>query len=381
MNTTTEHDRHLAVKLKSLSLEPVAFEIEPSKRSARRFAIRIIAISLTATASLLVFALYRPDAFERLETILFARPGTTDASTASTDEAGVQTDRSLAAHQVEPTVRQDAVSSTREVAGSGYVTATNYTTVFSKYEGKIVKVAVDVGDRVAAGQVLVTLDDAGTRFAFDEAVNAKVSAELALAARTIDLEQARSALARSEVLAARKATSQQQIEDEKTVWERAMNSVAQAKHDLVKADLDIQKAREHVHELTILAPIAGTITRLNARVGDSVLARADSVRENDSLLTITDTTNMVIDADVAEANIALMRRGLRGEAVLDSFPDQPFKIEVKRIAPTISMEKGTVAVRLTLFSPPIGIRPNMAARISIAVPKNAVATNQQGAEQ
>ena len=160
-----------------------------------------------------------------------------------------------------------------------------------------------------------------------------------------------------------------------------MNSVAQAKHDLVKADLDIQKAREHVRELTILAPIAGTVTRLNARVGDSVLARADSARENDSLLTITDTTNMVIDADVAEANIALMRRGLRGEAVLDSFPDQPFKIEVKRIAPTISMEKGTVAVRLTLFSPPIGIRPNMAARISIAVPKNAVATNQQGAEQ
>ncbi len=63
-------------------------------------------------------------------------------------------------------------------------------------------------------------------------------------------------------------------------------------------------------------------------MGDTVLARADSVLENQSLLTITDTKTMVIDADVAETNIAALRPGLRGEVVLDAFPDQPFEVQV-----------------------------------------------------
>lgn len=115
----------------------------------------------------------------------------------------------------------------------------------------------------------------------------------------------------------------------------------------------------------VRAPFAGTVTRLNAHVGDTVLARADSVRENQSLLAITDTVSMAIDADVAETNIASLRPGLRGEAVLDGFPDRAFAVEVVRLAPIASVEKGTITVRLSLIDPPEGIRPNMAARIRI----------------
>ena len=115
------------------------------------------------------------------------------------------------------------------------------------------------------------------------------------------------------------------------------------------------------------APISGTVTRLDAHVGDTVLSREDSVRENESLLVITDTSSLVIDADVAEANMALMRPGLSGEAVLDGFPDQPFAVAVSKIAPVMSREKGTVTLRLTLSSPPSGVRPAMAARIRLVV--------------
>lgn len=119
------------------------------------------------------------------------------------------------------------------------------------------------------------------------------------------------------------------------------------------------------------APISGTVTRLDAHVGDTVLSRQDSVREDQSLLAITDTASLVIDADVAEANIALMRPGLLGEAVLDGFPGQPFAVEVSKIAPVISREKGTVTLRLSLMSPPAGMRPAMAARIRLVVGEEA----------
>ncbi|MGO7206416.1 efflux RND transporter periplasmic adaptor subunit, partial [Rhizobium ruizarguesonis] len=76
------------------------------------------------------------------------------------------------------------------------------------------------------------------------------------------------------------------------------------------------------------------------------------------------------------------RPGLRGEAVLDGFPDRPFAVEVSKIAPMISREKGTVTLRLSLSSPPSDMRPAMAARIRLVVGEAGDSTdNQQGVER
>jgi multidrug resistance efflux pump len=149
--------------------------------------------------------------------------------------------------------------------------------------------------------------------------------------------------------------------------ERASNAQAQAQLSIDTAALAVRIAEERMAELAVRTPFSGTVTRLDARVGDTVLARNDSVRENQSLLTITDTRTLVIDADVAETSIAGVRPGLRGEAVLDGFPDHPFAVTVLRLAPVASAEKGTITLRLSLDHPPDGIRPNMAARIRITL--------------
>ena len=209
------------------------------------------------------------------------------------------------------------------------------------------------------------LEDAGARFALEQAYAAKTRALLVLAARQIDLTQARALLDRTEALAGRAAASRQALEDARAAMERAANAVAQARLSADDADLAIRMAGERVEELTVRAPFSGTVTRLDARVGDTVLARIDSVRESQSLLTLTDTKTLAIDADVAETAIAALKPGLRGQAVLDGFPDRPFAVTLLRLAPVASAEKGTVTLRLSLTAPPDGIRPNMAARIRI----------------
>ena len=121
---------------------------------------------------------------------------------------------------------------------------------------------------------------------------------------------------------------------------------------LANAELAIRIAKEAVAELNVRAPFAGTVTRLDAHVGDTVLARADTARDDQSLLTITDMSSLVIDADVAEVNASLLRPGLRGEAALDGFADRPFAVQVLRLAPTASADKGTIALRLSITDPP-----------------------------
>ncbi|MBY5442382.1 efflux RND transporter periplasmic adaptor subunit [Rhizobium leguminosarum] len=376
MNTTSEHDRDLAAKLRSLSIEPAPFKTEPPESRVRRRVIPGAMLAFAATASLAVAFVHRPDTLERMLAGLIDK-----------DEAAISVDGTAAPaagpiRALTSNNPADRALPSREVTGSGYVVAPDIATVFSKYEGRIVAVEVDAGDRVPTGQVLVRLDDAGARFALQSAEIARQSAELALTAKTIELAQARSSLTRTERLAGRDAMSAQTLEEAKTAFDTAENAVLQARQDVAKADLDIDRAREQVEALTVRAPISGTVTWLTAHVGDTVLSREDSVRENESLLAIADMTTMVIDADVAEANIALMRPGLRGEAVLDGFPDRPFAVEVSKIAPMISREKGTVTLRLTLSSPPPDMRPAMAARIRLVVGKTADTTdNQQGAKR
>ncbi|WP_426127481.1 efflux RND transporter periplasmic adaptor subunit [Pararhizobium sp. PWRC1-1] len=355
----TEHDRKLAETLKSLSFEPAPDNTKPQNRPLRRL-IFPGCLSALALAAIGGVVLSQAETTHTIQATISTLPNPAD-SVSSSIEVGAHQD----AGNEEQNTPRNPITAVRELTGSGFVVAPRVTTVFSKYEGRITKILVDAGDRVEKNQVLATLEDAGARFALDQAKAGKTGAELVLAGRAIDLAQARASLHRSQTLAARDATSDQALEEARTLADRALNALAQARQDLERADLAIRIAEEPVAELTVRAPFAGTVTRLEAHAGDTVLARIDSVREGQSLMTITDTASMVIDADIAETSIALLQPGLQGEAILDGFPGRPFAVTILRLAPVITAEKGTVALRLSLAAPPSGIRPNMAVRIRI----------------
>jgi RND family efflux transporter MFP subunit len=356
----TQHQHQLAATLKSLSLEP-APEANQTPKKGLRYLVLLICVSALAAMAALAVTFNQPETSAPRDIKHLASDPDGNSTSTALEQARLPQD----ARQGERSSNHRPAPDVREVTGSGTVVAPRTTTVFSKYEGRITNVKVEPGDIVEVGQTLVTLDDAGARFALDRANGARTAADLVLAARTIDLAQARATLNRIEILATRDAASMQHLEEARAAFDRASNAVAQARQDLATAELAIRIAQEAVDELTIRAPFTGMVTQLNAHVGDTVLARADSVRESQSLLTVTDATSMVIDADVAETNIAALRPGLHGEAVLDGFPDRPFAIEVLRLAPVVSVEKGTITLRLSFADPPQGIRPNMAARIRI----------------
>lgn len=338
------YDRDRAEALRSLSRGADA--VDTGRPWLRRLVLPGLLVALMATAAVGAM-LYRP-----------ASPDQPGVETAEAGRDGEKTGRAAAA-AVKPVAR--------EIASSGFVVAPRTAVVFAKYEGRVSRIETAPGETVAAGQVLAKLEDAGADFALEQARAAKRQAELVTTARLIDLAQARALVARKERLAASEAGSRQALDDARTAMERAANALEQARHACDSADLLIRIAEEHVAELTIRAPIAGVVTRMDAHLGEMVLSRADNVRESQSLFAITDMDSLAIDADVAEAAVAPLKPGLRGEATLDAFPDRPFPIAVLRLAPVATAEKGAVTLRLSLDHPPAGIRPKMAARIRIAL--------------
>ncbi len=363
MTTFTDHNDKVATTLKSLSFEPVA----DAPRHAKRLPKLALATSAGIIAMTAGFFTFHED-LARLLPLQSPVSGPSDVS-ATANSASLVTSRTLADQRLdEPAPRQTGTLAPREITGSGFVVTPRITNVFSKYEGRIIDIAVEPGDQVAKGQILVKLEDASARFALEQAQADKIDADLLLAGAVIDLKQAQTSLARIEILAKRDAASKQRLDETRTAANSAANSVKQAHQKIADAELAIRIAKERLAELVIRAPFAGTVTHLNAHIGDTVLDRADSVRDSQSLLTLADTQHMMIDADVAETNIASLHAGLHGEAVLDGFPDHPFALEVARLSPVISREKGTITLRLAFTDPPKGIRPNMAARIRLLLP-------------
>ncbi|ASW10250.1 efflux RND transporter periplasmic adaptor subunit [Rhizobium sp. 11515TR] len=360
MNTNTEQNRKLAETLRSLSLEPSFQTVGSPVKRNRRLVLSSVLLALGISAIAVVF--FWPDISPRFKAALESQPEImTPPGVAQTGD-----EPKAASSRAAPGSGSPRLISAPEITGSGFVVAPRIVTVFSKYEGEIASVGVSIGDRVEAGQVIVRIDDVSADFSLEQAKADSDAAKLVLEGKILALKQADSSLQRNAALSAKSVVSVQTVEEAQTARDTALNAVDQARQNYARAQLGVKIAQEHVDALTVKAPISGTVTRLDAHVGGRVLARVDSIKENESLLTITDSKSLVIDADVAETNIGELRPGLRGEAVLDGFPDKPFAIEILQLWPVASAEKGTITLRLALLDPPDGIMPNMAARIRIS---------------
>ncbi len=364
MNIITDPDPKMAEVLKSLTTDLSPEDVtQPSKPKRRRSRWLLLGTGLILAGACAFLVVTRTD----LATALTADQQAVLAPSA--EVSAPQSDQSGKAESM-PSLTHNAVAVPREISGSGYVSAPQTVHVFSKYEGTITGLEVAIGDKVTVGQILLRLDEPEARFSLQMAHSAKASAALALRASIVERDQAAAAQKRMDALVARQVTSVEEAEEARRDFRIAEIAVLQAQENLTEADINVQIAQERVDALVVTAPMDGVVTRLDAHVGDTVLARVDSVREDQSMLTLVDMTSLTIDADVAETNVSALRKGQRGEAVLDGFPDQPFAFEIKRLEPVVSAEKGTVSLHLALNNPPDGIRPNMAARIRISLAPN-----------
>ncbi|WAP68065.1 efflux RND transporter periplasmic adaptor subunit [Jiella pelagia] len=230
--------------------------------------------------------------------------------------------------------------------------------------GRSRSLGADIGTRVSSGQVLLRLDDPDLRFALNAAELARDRARLELKARHFDAKEAEAAAHRAWTLSAKGALGEQAARDATAAVERTAILAAQAEGHLAEAELAVSRAVQALEELTVRAPIAGIVTARDARLGEAILAQVDA-RGDAPLFTIIDPSRLALDVDIAETALADVEVGHRGEAVLDAYPDRPFAVTVTRIAPVASAERGTIALRLAFSDAPPGMRPAMAARVTL----------------
>jgi HlyD family secretion protein len=241
--------------------------------------------------------------------------------------------------------------------------------ISAKTSGRIVELPYDEGDTVTKGDpdanppippsIVVRLDskdlesrllsaqaDRAARAAQIEVERARVaSQEASLLGQKASLEQAQRDFERQRELLASKDVSQVtfdearlKVDDLKSKYEGAKFSLDAARlnlkvleHNLEAADASIEQAKEALSYTTIVAPIDGTITRINAEVGEMVVTGMMN-NPGTKILEIGDLSEMLVLAQVDESDVGKLEVGQGAQVHVQAWPDKIFRGKVRAVA-------------------------------------------------
>ena len=102
-------------------------------------------------------------------------------------------------------------------------------------------------------------------------------------------------------------------------------------HNIEVADAGIEQAREALSYTTIRSPINGTIIRLNAEVGELVMTGTMN-NPGTVILEVGDLSQMLLVAEVDEADVGKLAVGQKATVKVQAFPDEEFEGVVDLIA-------------------------------------------------
>lgn len=259
-----------------------------------------------------------------------------------------------------------------DLSSTGYVLAQTVAKVGPKLIGRISKVNIKEGSKVKAGDVLFELDPTDQKTALATA-KAKVSAASARAAAAraranaakATADEIRAQLARQKKLAESGAVAQSTVDDLELKLKGLDAQVAVANADATAAMADVSGAsvdvgvyEANLGSTTILAPISGTAVSKPAAVGDVVQPGVNTLVE------LADFETLLVETDVPEARLNLIKPGGPCEIVLDAFADKRLRGEVAEMVPKLNRAKATGTVKVKITDSTEGVLPEMAARVS-----------------
>lgn len=259
-----------------------------------------------------------------------------------------------------------------DLSSTGYVLPQTVAKVGSKVIGRVAKVNIKEGGKVKAGDVLFELDSIDQKTALATA-KAKVTAASARAAAArarataakSNADEIRAQLDRQKKLAESGAVAASTVEDLELKLKAMDAQVAVANADAAAAladasaaQVDIGVFEANVTNTTILSPINGTATAKPAQVGDAVYPGTNILVE------LADFETLLVETDVPEARLNVVKPGGPCVIVLDAYPDKNLAGEVVEIVPKLNRAKATGTVKVKITDKIDNVLPEMAARVS-----------------
>ena len=257
-------------------------------------------------------------------------------------------------------VKVDTVPVTRrtivvDAQATGAVEPINIIEVKSKASGIITKMTVETGDVVQPNALLVQVDTRDVQNGYNQAA-ADVNASKA----KLDVSSAQKKRS-DEMFAARVITAQEH--------ETAALDYANAKAAQVRAEANLDLAKQRMEDATVTAPVAGTIIEKTVSLGTVITSATGTFGGGTTLLKMANLDRVRVRALFNETDIGQVRGGQTATVIVDAFPDRRFTGAVEKIEPQAVVQQGVTMfpVLVTLDNRDGFLKPGMNGEVSVLV--------------
>jgi RND family efflux transporter MFP subunit len=245
-------------------------------------------------------------------------------------------------------------------------------TVAPKIAGLVERVAVDIGDEVRRGQVVVALDDAEARQDVAEAEAALAVARAELEQARADARLARRELERSRSLADRNLISDSELDTAAAEAEAMGAAVAVAEARVAERRAARERARVRLGYTEVRADWpGGGDTRL---VGARMVDPGDTVAAHEPLLDVVHLRPLTAVIHVSESDYRHLAADQAAAITAEALPGRAFEGSVARIAPRFAEDSRRARVEVRVPNPDGELRPGMFADVAVTVDRAQDAT-------
>lgn len=227
--------------------------------------------------------------------------------------------------------------------------------VKSKASGEIIGMQVQTGDDVRASDLLATIDPRIPR-------NNLAQADANLVVAQAQLTNAKAQLARSDTLFKAQAITE-------TEYETAKLGYANANAAVVRAQTDLENARDRMTDTRIRAPLAGTIIAKNVELGTVISSPTTDVGGGTVLFRMANLDTVQVRTQVDETDIGKVQPGLAATITVDAYPNRPFEGSVLKIEPQATVQQNVTMfpVLVRIANPNHLLKPGMNTEVEIHV--------------
>ncbi len=255
------------------------------------------------------------------------------------------------------------------VLASGRLVHEEEVNLSTEQPGRVTGIYVQEGELVTAGQLLLEIDDERYRTTVDQRQAAVRMQEIAIERQRTALENQRVQWQRMAELSARGLIDDDSFDTATNNLRLAEIDLESGQEQLRQAQAQLAQTEDDLRKTKVYAPIDGTVTSLDIEVGETAISSSTNV-PGSSLMTIADTSSILTEVNVDEADIASIRIGQRVEIFAIAYPDDPVEGVIESIAVSAKVAEGeqgrsfAVKIRIT-DTRGIELRPGMSCRAEI----------------
>ena len=251
-------------------------------------------------------------------------------------------------------------SITETVSASGKIQPEVEVSMSAEVSGEIVELPIVDGQNVMQGDLMVKIRPDIYRAAVRRAEAALNGAKAQRAQAEAQRIESEKNYNRSQTLHRQGVISDAEWDRVVSTYQVSVKSEEAAAYQVLSSEATLNEAKENLLKTTIYAPISGTVSALQAELGERVVGTAQMA--GTEILRIADLSRMEVVVEVNENDIIRVSTGDTARIEVDAYLDQTFTGVVSEIANSANISNMNVD-QVTNFTVKVAILPESYAHL------------------